>query len=191
MCVPACTGVRLRQQGIVCKSYAGVRETYAERTWAYAVRSIDSHDFSDGLFLAGFSEALTVSSRISSFPQILGLSKSRRQSPGWHSLDGNVPIWAVRGCPLVVRLAHPGWNHFHLVAGSSTPSQALQELLCSAAPPSCWTMWFTLRALLLLRGLGADALGHTGSLLGYSVQGVLFPEGSQAKVKELLKACLF
>ena len=38
---------------------------------------------------------------------------------------------------------------------------------------------------------GADALGHTGSLLGHSEQGVLFPEGSQARVKELLKACPF
>ena len=90
---------------IVCRAYAGVRgartQAYGERTQSvcrtYAVHGIDSHGFFDGLFLAVFSEVLAVSSRISSFPQILVLSESRRQSPGWHSLDGNLPIWAVRG----------------------------------------------------------------------------------------------
>ena len=37
-----------------------VRRTYAERTQAYAVRSIDSHDFFDCLFVAGFSEDFTL-----------------------------------------------------------------------------------------------------------------------------------
>ena len=41
----------------------------------------------------------------------------------------------VRGCLLVVRLAHPGWKPCHLVAGSTTTSQARQEQLGSAAPP--------------------------------------------------------
>ena len=101
----------------------------------YAVHGFDSGVFFDGLFLTVFSEVLTVSSRISSFPQILGLSESRRQSPGWYSLDGNLPIWAVRGFPLVVRLAHPGWSPSQNVSGSSSPSQARQVQLGSAAPP--------------------------------------------------------
>ena len=41
------------------------------------------------------------------------------------------------------------------------------------------------------RSLGAVALGHTGCLLRYSEQEVLFPEGSQVMVKDLLKACNF
>ena len=45
--------------------------------------------------------------------------------------------------------------------------------------------------LYFFEGPGADALGHPGSLLGYSEQEVLFPEGSQVMVKELLKACPF
>ena len=44
------------------------------------------------LFLAVFTVDLAITSRISSFPQILGLSESRRQSPGWHILDGVLPI---------------------------------------------------------------------------------------------------
>ena len=41
------------------------------------------------------------------------------------------------------------------------------------------------------RGPGAVSLGHTGSLLGYSEEEVLFPGGSKVMVKELLRACLF
>ena len=63
-------------QGIRRRKWS-VRRAYARRT--------QFNVFFDGLFVAVFSEVLTVSSRISSFPQILGLSESRRQSPGWHS----------------------------------------------------------------------------------------------------------
>ena len=104
-----------------------VRGTYGERT-QYRLCLGLFHWRS--LFLSVFTVDLAVSSRISSFPQ-----ESRRQSPGWHSLDGILPIWAFRGCALVVRLAHPGWSPTHLVSRSSSPSQPRQELLCSAAPP--------------------------------------------------------
>ena len=175
---------------IVCRAYAGVRGTYAgpqaygERTQSvcrtYAAHGIDSHDFFDGLFLAVFSEVLAVSSRISSFPQILGLSESRRQSPGWHSLDGSLPIWAVRGLG----------SQFLRAVSSSIGSEVRSEL----PGPSLRVRLVrnnlfrrpagaALRAELsdlrfehfyLHRGPGVDASGHTRSLQGQPGQGVLF-----------------
>ena len=118
--------------------------------------------------------------------QILGLSESRRQLA---SLDGNLP---VRGCLLVVRRVHPGWKPFLLISGSTSTSQAHQELLGSAAqlgPP-----FFLDYAVHASCSSSPGALGQLpwstqGFLLGCSEQGVLFPEGSQVIVKELLKAC--
>ena len=101
----------------------------------YAVHSFVSAFFFGCLFSCVVPGSFAVLSRFSSFPQILGLSESRRQSPDWHSLDGNLPIWTVRGCPLVVRRAHPGWKPFHLFSGSSSTSQSRLELLGSAAQP--------------------------------------------------------
>ena len=104
-------------------SYAGHTQSVRERTGTYEVHGFDSGVFFDGLFLAVFSEVLAVSSRISSFPQFLGLSES---PPGWHSLDGNLPIWAVRGCP---RAGSPWMESFpsscwlfHSESGSSGTS---------------------------------------------------------------------
>ena len=127
-----------RQVTAASGSYAGHTQAYVDRTRSvcrtYAVHGIDSHGFFDGLFLAVFSEVLAVSSRISSFPQILGLSESRRLSPGWHSLDGSLPIWAVRGLG----------SQFLRVVSSSIGSEVRSELpgpsgssgtTSSAAPP--------------------------------------------------------
>ena len=104
-----------RMQGICMRTWS-VRETYAERTQDERTqhRLARFLDVLDGLFLAGFLEISAVSSRISSFSQILGLSESRRQSPGWHSLDGNLPILFLA---LPLRVRH------------------VQEQLGSAAPP--------------------------------------------------------
>ena len=81
-----------------------------------------------------------VFSRISSTSQIFGLSESCRQSPRRHTLDGNLAIM-VSESPPVVRLARPGWNHCHLVAVSTTTSQArpgavksLQAHQCARVP---------------------------------------------------------
>ena len=129
-------------------------------------------------------------------PRFLRFSDCPRVAASpWHSLDGNLPIWAARGFPLVVRLALPGWSPSDLVSGSSSPSQPRHELLCSAAPPG-QPFFLELRGLrfvlpFVFRVPGAVSLGHTGSLLGYSEQGVLFPGGSKVMVMELLKACPF
>ena len=130
------TGIQVTAARGSCAGHTReVRGAYAGRMQDVRSTRLRLVRFLGRSFSCVFSEVLTVSSRISSFPQILGLSESRRQSPGWHSLDGNLPIWAVRGFPLVVRLAHPGWCPSRLVSGSSSPSQPRQELLCSAAPP--------------------------------------------------------
>ena len=142
-------------EGIVCKLYAGVRGAYERRTQAYAVRSIDSHDFSDGLFLAGFLKfrpslrefprflRFSDCPRVAASPQagttlmetlLSGLSAGARQSSGWHTLVGSLATsWQYP--PLRVRL----------VRNSLVPPPR-------HGSPSCWTTWFTLRAPLLLRG---------------------------------------
>ena len=106
---------------------------------AYAGRTLYTA-FVLGFFFGGFFSCVVLGGVDRLFEDFFVSSDSRivRESPpvkGWHSLDGNLPIWAVRGCPPVVRLAHPGWNPFHLVAGSITTSQSRQELLGSAAQP--------------------------------------------------------
>ena len=176
----------------------GIRGKYVERTRdvrrTYAAHGFDSHDFFDGLFLAVFSEVLTVSSRISSFPQILGLSESRRQSP-WLAQPGWKP--SHLGCPRVpaCRQACSPWmvslpSCFWLVLSESASSGT-----ALFRRPSWAALLSGLRGLRFVlpffRGPGAVALGHTGSLLGYSEQGVFFPGGSKVMVKELLKACPF
>ena len=131
-----------RMQGI-CRRTWSVRETYAERTQDERTqhRLARFLDVLDGLFLAGFLEISAVSSRISSFSQILGLSESRRQSPGWHSLDGNLPILFLA---LPLRVRH--------VRNSLVPPPR-------QGSPSCWTTWFTLRAPLLFGGFWGGCPG--------------------------------
>ena len=68
----------------------GVRSAYAERA-----QHRPAHLFR-GSFPRGLAESFGRFSRGSSISQILGLSESRRQSPGWHDLDGNLAIWVVR-----------------------------------------------------------------------------------------------
>ena len=144
---PFCQVFRLRQRGGRMEGIRG----------KYAVHGFDSVVFFDGLFLAVFSEVLTVSSRISSFPQILGLSESpqagaacmetfpsglsegSRQSSGWLTLDGVLPILFL-GLPLQVSIVR---NCFAPLLGS----------------PSFWTAWFAFRAPFLLQRLSGGCPG--------------------------------
>ena len=77
---------------------AGIQVTAARASYAERTQHVRSTQLCLGLFpwrslfLAVFTVDLAVSSRISSFPQTLGMPESRRQSPGWHSLDGVLPI---------------------------------------------------------------------------------------------------
>ena len=112
-------------KGIVCRADAGVRKRTGNVNRAHTGRTQHmalswAFSLSGLFFLADFVTVdLAVSSRISSFPQILGLSESRRQSPGWHSLDGNLLTWAVRGCPLVVESGSSGTAWFRRPAGGA------------------------------------------------------------------------
>ena len=122
----------------------------------------------------------------------------------------------VRESPPVPRLAQPGWKPSHLgcprVPASRQAGSPWMETfpshfwLCHYESGSSGTAWFRHPAraanlaglrgsrfvlLYFFGGPGAVALGHTGSLLGFSEQEVLLPEGSQVMVKELLKGCRF
>ena len=110
-------------------SYAGqYAEKYVERT-GIVRRSVRSTRLRLGRFLRRFFSCGFLAGFDRLFEDFFVSSCSRivRESPpvltGWHSLDGHLPIWAVRGFPLVVRLAHLGWCPSHLVSGSSSPSQ--------------------------------------------------------------------
>ena len=173
----------MERTGIVRRAYVG-RTQYTASTWSFS---------STFLFLR-FSRrfVLTVSSRLSSDSRI------------------------VRESPPVPGLAQPGWKPSHLGCPRVPASRQAGSPWMEAFPSHFWlylyesgsseTAWFRrpasaallsgLRGLrfvvaLFFRGPGADALGHTGFLLRYSEQEVLFPEGSQVMIKELLKACPF
>ena len=148
---------------IVCKSYAGVRGAYERRT--PSTRTI-TRTVNSLRVCSKFRPSLLV------FPRSLRFSSCPR-----------VTASPQAGTTWMETLPSRGGFHHH-ESGSSG------------------TAWFrSARAALLagLRGLrfellyfcgvfGADALGHTGSLLGCSEQGVLIPEGSQARVKEFAKS---
>ena len=162
--VTAARGSHASHTQAYAECYERRTQAYGERTQTYTVRSIDSHDF--GNFGRLFKSFLIFSdSRI--------LQKSP-PVPRLAQPDGNLAIsWQVR--PLRVRS----------VRNSLVPPPR-------QGSPSCWTTWFTLRAPLLLRGpWGGCPWGTQGLFWDASEQGVLFPEGSQARVKELLKACPF
>ena len=125
-------------KGIVRRAYAG-RTQFMVLSWAFSLAVS---------FSCGFHGDLAFSSRISTFPQILGL--------GWYSLDGNLPIWAVRGCPLVVLACSP-WMGSSPILFLVLPLRVSLVRNCFVPPPlpgqrpSCWTSWFTLRSPLLPR----------------------------------------
>ena len=114
----------------VCEAYTRTGVAYAGRTLYTALSRAFSLAVS---FLASFSVDLVVHSRISSFPRILGLSESRRQSPGGTAWMETFP--SGLSDPLVVRLVHFGWKPFHFISGSTSTRQSRQELLGFAVQP--------------------------------------------------------
>ena len=142
---------------IVCRACAGstwsVRRTYAV------------HGFDSGVFFNGGFDRLFEDFLVSSDSRIVRESPPvpRLAQPGWEH--------SHLGCPRVPsgrRACSLRWGPSHLVSGSSSPSHPRQELLCSAAPEQ---LLFGLRGLPWGGCFGAHT--HTGSLLGYSEQGVL------------------
>ena len=146
-------GVRLPQE-VVCMQ--GIHKDRCSVRRPYAVHSFVSAFFFGCLFSCVVPGSFAVLSRFSSFPQILGLSESRRQSP---------------------RLAQPGWKPSHLglsegarsrhsgltldgnfsISFLALPLRVSLVRNCFVPPPSLghpssWTTWFTLRAPLLLQG---------------------------------------
>ena len=162
-------------KGIVCKSYAGIQGWYAERTQDVRSTRLRLGRFLRTVFFLRFSRRFWPSLRgVSSFSQILGLSESRRQSPGWHNLDGNLAIsWRVP--PLRVRL----------VRNSLVPPPR-------RGSPSCWTTRFTLRAPFTSSGaLGRLPWGTQGFFWDALNKEFSFREEVRPGSRRLLKACPF
>ena len=121
-----------RRKWIVCRAYAGTRVAYAGRTQCTASTRAFSSFFC--AFLGGFARLFEdfLVSQFSDCPKVAPF-------PGWHSLDGNLPIWAVPGCPLVVRLAQPGWTPCRAVGQCDRRWQReVANEKCSGDWSKCW-----------------------------------------------------
>ena len=179
-------------------SYAGRTKVYVERT-----RDVRRRTGNVRRAYAGRTH-YTASTRTISLT-VFFLRFSRRF---WPSLRGFPRFLRFSDCPRVADSPQAGtaWTASRQTCSPwmvSFPSCFWLFLSESASSGTalfrrpCWAALLSgLRGLrfvlpFFFRGPGAVALGHTGSLLGCSEQGVLFPEGSKVMIKELLKACPF
>ena len=81
----------------------GIHKNRCSARRPYAV-----HSFVPGFFFGCLFSCVVPSSFSRQFEVFLFFLRFSDCPRVWHSLGGNLPIWTVRGCPLVVRLAHPG-----------------------------------------------------------------------------------